>query len=491
MTSADFIVYFKKTYRNKTSSFLTGFIIMLTDVLSLFFCIGLAFFIMNLINPSAINFRSFVFYLCYFPLILLTYAMANLYPGIMISPTDEIRKLCLCSVFCLAGISISLIFQEGDTASMTSLFSNFIRKDSNKYWVSLSLLLSALFASIVMPAMREVIRHIYGRYRFWGVPAVIYCTAGSGTEIIDRLLKHGNLGYKPVIIIDSAAENCSVYKEIPVFPDSDDIFNTVRQLKIKTAILCDYKGDVHPVMSYYRYTINIPKEQTAITNSMHIKDIDGILGFAATHNLTRTVNIFIKRLTDLVLVFATLPLVLPLTLLIVIGIKLDSPGPVLFAHRRVGKNGRSIRCLKFRSMYRDSAEMLEKILAENPEMKKEWEHNRKLAQDPRITKFGKFLRKTSLDELPQLWNILIGEMSFVGPRPVTQEELEKYGTNADYILSVVPGLSGMWQISGRSDTGYEERINLDTYYIRNWSIWLDLWIIIKTIWVVVKGKGAY
>ena len=142
-------------------------------------------------------------------------------------------------------------------------------------------------------------------------------------------------------------------------------------------------------------------------------------------------------------------------------------------------------------MYKNSQEMLEKILAEDPVRRAEWEKDRKFVDDPRVTKFGKFLRKTSLDELPQLWNIFIGEMSFVGPRPVTEEELEKYGENADYILTVTPGLSGMWQISGRSDTGYEERINLDTYYIQNWSVWLDIWIIIKTVWVVINGKGAY
>ena len=135
--------------------------------------------------------------------------------------------------------------------------------------------------------------------------------------------------------------------------------------------------------------------------------------------------------------------------------------------------------------------MLEKILATNPVMKKEWEENRKFVNDPRVTPFGTFLRKTSLDELPQLFNILAGSMSFVGPRPVTKEELEKYGDSADFILSVTPGLSGMWQISGRSDTGYEERINLDTYYIQNWSTWFDMWIIVKTVWVVINGKGAY
>ena len=142
-------------------------------------------------------------------------------------------------------------------------------------------------------------------------------------------------------------------------------------------------------------------------------------------------------------------------------------------------------------MYVNSQEMLEEILKNDPERREEWERDRKFVNDPRVTKFGKFLRKTSLDELPQFINILTGNMSFVGPRPVTKEELEKYGENAGFILSVTPGLSGMWQISGRSDTGYEERIYLDTFYIQNWSIWLDLWIIIRTVWVVINGKGAY
>ena len=146
---------------------------------------------------------------------------------------------------------------------------------------------------------------------------------------------------------------------------------------------------------------------------------------------------------------------------------------------------------KFRSMVVGADEILKEYLANNPEARKEYKKYKKLKKDPRITKVGEFIRKTSLDELPQLWNIFVGEMSFVGPRPVTKDELEKYGSNADYILTVTPGLSGMWQISGRSDTGYEERINLDTYYIQNWSFWLDLWIIIKTVWVVIKGKGAY
>ena len=255
--------------------------------------------------------------------------------------------------------------------------------------------------------------------------------------------------------------------------------------------MCDYAGDRKKIFNYYRYTIYVTQAKNTITTTLQLKDIGGILGFSSTHNLTRKINLVIKRLIDLSIIIISSPFTIPVMLILSIFVKLSSKGPVFYAHKRVGKNGKEIKCWKFRSMYKDSQKMLEEILSTNPEMKKEWEENRKFVNDPRVTKFGKFLRKTSLDELPQLFNILIGNMSFVGPRPVTKEELEKYGENANYILTVTPGLSGMWQISGRSDTGYEERINLDSYYIQNWSIWLDMWIIIKTVWVVLRGKGAY
>ncbi|MDE7391049.1 MAG: sugar transferase, partial [Treponemataceae bacterium] len=210
-----------------------------------------------------------------------------------------------------------------------------------------------------------------------------------------------------------------------------------------------------------------------------------------THNLTKNAARAMKRLVDIFLILLSAPLVIPLTLIVALAIKKNGPGPVFYGHTRVGRNGRPFKCWKFRSMCADADKQLEKILAENPEMRAEWEKDRKLTNDPRITKIGKFLRKTSIDEIPQLFNILTGEMSFIGPRPVTEPELSKYGDKSHLILSVQPGLSGMWQISGRSDTGYEDRIVLDSYYIQNWSIWLDLWIIIKTIHVVLKGKGAY
>jgi lipopolysaccharide/colanic/teichoic acid biosynthesis glycosyltransferase len=141
-------------------------------------------------------------------------------------------------------------------------------------------------------------------------------------------------------------------------------------------------------------------------------------------------------------------------------------------------------------MITNADEILNAVLEDNPEYRKEWEQSHKLSNDPRVTRIGKFLRKSSLDELPQLFNVILGDMSFIGPRPVTDAETGKYGENFNYIFSVKPGLSGMWQVSGRSDTDYAERVAFDSYYIQNWSIWLDLWLIFKTIGVVLTGKGA-
>ncbi len=489
MIPSEFYDSFKKTYKNRTSSFFSGMMLAVSDMAALLCCIGLMFLLVNCINTSWINFRSFIYYSFYFPLILVVFYGADLYPGIMVSPSDEVRKLFICSTFCFVGICINIVFQSGGRTLLA--ITQGILRDSSKKGVVLAFMLAVPFSVLWLPASREIARHIFGRFHWWGVPAAVYTTGSSADEVIDRLTKQRNLGYRPVVIIDSAANEDSMRGDIPVFPDSEDIRKIIRKLNIKVAIVCDYEGARRPIMTGFRYTIIVSKKQDIFTSTLSLRDIGGIVGFSSTHHLTRQSSLIVKRLIDLALIAFSLPLLLPLMILISIGVKVSSQGPIFYGHKRVGKNGKEIKCWKFRSMFIDSQKMLEEILKNDPDMRREWESQRKFQNDPRVTRFGKFLRKTSLDELPQIFNILLGSMSFVGPRPVTKEELVKYGENTDYILSVTPGLSGMWQISGRSDTGYEERINLDTYYIQNWSVWFDLWIIIKTVWVVLKGKGAY
>ena len=215
------------------------------------------------------------------------------------------------------------------------------------------------------------------------------------------------------------------------------------------------------------------------------RNIWGVLMSKSISNLAK--NIFDFSLTAVGTICIS-----PLLVYIAYRIKKEDPGPVFFAHERIGKDGKPFPCYKFRSMVTNSQEMLQKYLAENPAAKEEWEREFKLKNDPRVTPIGKVLRRTSLDELPQIFNVLRGEMSLVGPRPVIQEELDKYyGETAKLYCTVKPGITGLWQVSGRSDTTYDERVALDASYIENRSLWGDIVILWKTIAVVALKKGAY
>lgn len=203
--------------------------------------------------------------------------------------------------------------------------------------------------------------------------------------------------------------------------------------------------------------------------------------------ISKKVYIKIKRVIDVILASVALILLSPLFAIITIAIKIDSKGPVFFAHKRIGKNGNIIKLYKFRSMVINAEELIKSF---TPEQMKEYKENYKLTNDPRITKVGKFLRKTSLDELPQLINIINGDLSIIGPRPVVADELEKYGVNKDKFLSVTPGLTGYWAANGRSNTTYEQRMKMELYYIDNLSLKMDIKVFFKTILSVVKKEGA-
>ena len=201
----------------------------------------------------------------------------------------------------------------------------------------------------------------------------------------------------------------------------------------------------------------------------------------------RTIYRYIKRIIDVVLASIALVVLSPIFLIIALAIKLESKGPVFFKHTRIGKDGKIIKLYKFRSMVTNAEEL---IKAFTPEQMKEYKENYKLTNDPRITKVGKFLRKTSLDELPQLLNIIKGDLTIIGPRPVIAEELKKYGTNTEKFLSVTPGLTGYWAANGRSCTTYEQRMQMELYYIYNLSLKMDVKVFFKTIEAVIKREGA-
>jgi Undecaprenyl-phosphate galactose phosphotransferase WbaP len=463
---------------------------MCVDAFVVMLCFGAGFFLVNAVDPTGINFRSFVTYWVYLPAFLVVFYAAGLYPGIMLAPADEVRRFAVSATCCFLGIAASVTIETRD-----------------RYDIAAAMVVACVFAPILLPVGREVARRCFSRFSWWGVPAVIYSRGHEGDFLAERLAKHPEFGYRPVLILDrsgaaetepAAAAAPADLLAIPRTVPSEGIHALIKTLGIKTAILVESAVDdvsntplEDAIITLYRYTVLIPHERALSTISLSVRDFGGILGFASTHNLTKPGNLFLKRLIDVVLCAIAAVPVIPLTIFVAAAIRLSSPGPVFYGHLRSGKNGRMFKTWKFRTMVLDAEARLQAILAADPAAKAEWEADRKLTRDPRVTKVGAFLRKTSLDEVPQILNILVGQMSFVGPRPVTESELSKYGKRAAYILSVKPGLSGMWQISGRSDTGYEERVMLDSYYFQNWSIWLDVWILIKTVGVVLRGKGAY
>lgn len=211
--------------------------------------------------------------------------------------------------------------------------------------------------------------------------------------------------------------------------------------------------------------------------------------FTFRNNLAQPVPRAIKLAFDFAAALVMLVIAAPALLAIAAAIKLDG-GPVFYAHRRVGARGREFGCLKFRSMVTDADAVLRRVLAHDPEAAAEWEDAQKLRDDPRVTRIGRFLRKTSLDELPQLLNVLRLEMSLVGPRPIVRAEVPRYGDDIAFYYETRPGVTGLWQVSGRSDTGYDQRVQLDTWYVKNWTLWHDLAILAKTVPAVLQRRGA-
>ncbi|MDG2960985.1 undecaprenyl-phosphate galactose phosphotransferase WbaP [Bisgaard Taxon 10/6] len=208
------------------------------------------------------------------------------------------------------------------------------------------------------------------------------------------------------------------------------------------------------------------------------------------NNLAKRSSRFMKRTMDILGSLIIITLLSPVLLYLYFSVKKDG-GNAIYGHPRIGRNGKTFKCLKFRSMVVNSKEVLEELLAKDPEARAEWEKDFKLKNDPRITKIGAFIRKTSLDELPQLFNVLKGEMSLVGPRPIVKEELERYQEDVDYYLMAKPGMTGLWQVSGRNDVDYDTRVYFDSWYVKNWSLWNDIAILFKTVNVVLNRDGAY
>ena len=320
----------------------------------------------------------------------------------------------------------------------------------------------------------------------------------------ERLIKFAqeDLGYRYNVVglVDDHPISKDLPKKFPLLGKFADARKIIRRLKVQTVIIAA------PGISKEHLQELINDIQSKVKNISFIPDLIGtpmagvdasilfsekILMLNVRNNLARNYNRIFKRIFDLILTILGGILISPILLAITLAVAVDNRGRIIFAHKRIGMHGKKFFCYKFQTMIPDAEEKLKIYLAENPEAQKEWNETFKLTNDPRVTKLGSFLRKTSLDELPQLWNVIRGEMSLVGPRPIVEKEIPRYGSNIREYYMVPPGITGMWQVSGRSDTTYPERVAMDSWYVKNWSVWIDIMYLFKTVKAVLTSKGAY
>ncbi|MCP2605290.1 undecaprenyl-phosphate galactose phosphotransferase WbaP [Candidatus Aminicenantes bacterium AH-873-B07] len=362
------------------------------------------------------------------------------------------------------------------------------------------IILAWLLSFVFLPIFRFIIKTTLIKLNLWRKKVIIIGHSKTVSSIIKAIRDNRTLGYEVIGCLTS--KNNSKVSSISGVKILGNI-NEIEKWKQKTGFediiisLPNLSSDkmigllkrCEQISDTIRY---VPRTGELITAGVEIENIGKTLSLSVKKNLAKPWNILIKNIFELSLALILVILTIPLFIVISLAIKIDSKGPIFFMQERFGKRGKKIKLIKFRSMYEDADLRLKKYLNENPLARKEWRKFKKLKTfDPRVTRVGKFLRKHSLDELPQLLNVLKGEMSLVGPRPYLMEEIKEIGSVRSILLQVKPGITGLWQISGRSLLPFKERLNLDEYYIRNWSFWLDIIILIKTVKVLMSGEGAY
>ncbi len=362
------------------------------------------------------------------------------------------------------------------------------------------------FLIVLIPLEKFAIKHIMYKFDFYKRKTLVLGAGRAGKAAVKELFNQDYLGHKVVgFLDDDEAKVGKTYKingrSIKVLGKIKDFKEIANKYAAQSAILAlpnlpakKLSKIIVRIQKKVRELIIVPEMHGVSplnTETFHVYDLD-LMMLKVENNVRSSINQFAKRTFDIVVSLALMPILLPVIGILAYFIKKESPGNVFYAHNRVGKDGEIVPVLKFRSMYSDSKERLEKLLESDPAIREEWETNYKLKNDPRVTKIGKFIRESSLDELPQIFNVLKGEMSLVGPRPVVEEELKKYyKDSAEYYKMVKPGITGFWQVSGRSDTDYDFRVKVDTWYVYNWSLWLDIMVLIKTVRVVLLKEGAY
>lgn len=418
--------------------------------------------------------RGLVFYLLF--TIILAW-LNGLYPGFGLAAVHEMQKVLYVVSMATIFLGVFLFLQQLGLAYSRSVF-------------ILTWFLSALF----MMVGRFGLRNRLSRFKWWGIPMVVIGTHANAESVIEQLLQNRRLGFRPVYYYDPGFKRTEPLMDVPVINSKFALESLVEDARIQHVILTDPIDDVlsnnskwmRDVFPNILFILN-----TSPFGSLWVKTIDlhGTLAIETNYHLLNKRERVIKRILDMVLTLIMYVISMPLFLILALLVRLDSKGPILFTQKRLGQFGEPFESFKFRTMYDNAEAKLHELLTNNPEAKREYEEYHKLANDPRVTPMGKILRRYSLDELPQLINVIKGDMNLIGPRSYLPRELPAMGEYAKIILKVKPGITGWWQVMGRNATSFKERLRLDEYYISNWSIWLDIYIVIKTVWVLVTGQG--
>lgn len=408
-------------------------------------------------------------------------SLLGLYPGYGVDPAQELRLQTYSSVLTLVVVSAVLVAMDSG-----ELFFH--------------LLPVGIFGLVLaVPVVRGGAKWVLRRTNLWGKPVVVLGEPEFAARLVNTMSHDREQSFRPVAVFSDTdeVENGGVPADVPFLGSLEDAPVFARAARINTAVLA-VRGLRQPhtdgladwASTRFERVIVVPSIAGLTTSSIAARDLSGVLGVEVKHNLLDPKARRIKRAIDLFGVVVGGIFILPALAVISLLIKLDSAGPVFFAQERPGLDGRRFRILKFRTMRTDAEQRFEELILKDPAARQYFERYGKLEEDLRITRLGEWLRKLSLDELPQLWNVLKGEMSLVGPRPYLLNQVPQMSGAETVVLRILPGISGLWQVSGRSGVTFEQRLEMDSYYVRNWSVWLDLIILFRTVGTVLLRRGA-
>lgn len=387
-----------------------------------------------------------------------------IYPAAPVSPVEELRRLVGASFLTHLGVIAFLAFARQTT------------EDYSRVVIAAS----GCFVAFLAQPFRDLVRLGLSVFDSVRIPVIVVGGGDSAQRMIEAFNSDPYTGFKVV----------------GHFGDDRlrEVVPAAKRQNVRVLVACQdvrlFQCQMEEYARWFTHVEYLPTTRAFPILGARAVSFDGLGGLEMVNQGQMKILRVQKWLLDKLFALVAFVVLLPIFVIVPILIKVTSRGPVFYRQNRLGRNGRPIRVWKFRSMYVDADERLRQLLASNANAAAEWKRDFKLKKDPRVTPLGRFLRQTSIDEFPQLFNVFAGEMALIGPRPIVEEEVEYYGDSYKLFSSVLPGITGLWQVSGRSDTGYARRVALDTYYVLNWSPWMDLRILLKTVSAVILMRGA-